>query len=157
MQFAYCSLYIAVCTLQSAYYSLLEFEFWIWNRMWNWIWNWIWNPILNLCGFNDQKSNLKLNVKLNLELNLELNLKSNLTSFLNLKLKLKLALTFVWRKCKCFQFSPWPRFTKTYSCFPGVYSLDEYIIHLWENILPWNWLLFVRGWPLLTGFFHVRE
>ena len=98
MQFAYCSLYIAVCTLQSAYYSLLEFEFWIWNRMWNWIWNWIWNPILNLCGFNDQKSNLKLNVKLNLELNLELNLKSNLISFLNLKLKLKLALTFVWRR-----------------------------------------------------------
>ena len=49
------------------------------------------------------------------------------------------------------------RFTNTYSCFPGVYSLDEYVIHLLENILPWNWLFSVRGCPLLTGSLCVRE
>ena len=61
---------------------------------------------------------------------------------------------------RCFMINLFPnaeRFTNTYSCFPGVYSLDEYVIHLLENILPWNWLFSVRGWPLLTGSLSVRE
>ena len=49
------------------------------------------------------------------------------------------------------------RFTNTYSCFPGGYSLDEYIIHLSEKILPWNCFFSVREWPLLTGSLCVRE